>query len=55
MLLLIIFSIFPIKSLAVVSSQVVENGIYEIEWAVNNSKVIDISAASKETGANAQI
>ena len=55
MLLLIIFSIFPIKVLAVTSSQVVENGIYEIEWGVNNNKVVDISAASKETGANVQI
>ena len=55
MLLLIIFSIFPMKALAVTSSQVVENGIYEIEWTVNNNKVLDISAASKETGANVQI
>ena len=55
MLLLIIFSIFPIKVLAVANSQVIENGIYEIEWRVNNNKVVDISAASKETGANVQI
>lgn len=54
-LLLIIFSIFPIKVLAVTSSQLVENGIYEIEWTVNNNKVLDISAASKEIGANVQI
>ena len=54
-LLLIIFIIFPMKALAVTSSQVVENGIYEIEWTVNNNKVLDISAASKETGANVQI
>ena len=54
-LVFIFFIVFPIKVLAVTSSQLVENAIYEIEWTVNNNKVIDISAASKETGANVQI
>ena len=54
-LVFIFFIVFPIKVLAVTSSQLVENAIYEIEWTVNNNKVIDISAASKETEANVQI
>ena len=54
-IILILFSIFPMKVLAVTSSQEIENGIYEIEWTVNNNKVLDISAASKDTGANVQI
>jgi len=35
--------------------QVIENGVYEIEWKIDKNKVLDISAASKETGANVQI
>ena len=54
-LVFIFFIIFPVKALSVTSSQLVENAIYEVEWTVNNNKVIDISAASKETGANVQI
>ena len=54
-LVLIFLTVFPVKVFAESNSQVIENGIYEIEWGVNNSKVIDISAASKEIGANVQI
>ena len=52
---LIVFIIFPTNVLAATNSQLIENGIYEIEWVVNTNKAIDISAASKETGANVQI
>ena len=48
-------SVIPLKVVSATSSQVIENGIYEIEWGKNNNKAIDISAASKETGANVQI
>lgn len=54
-LVLILFFIVPVKVFALTNSQVVDNGIYEIEWVVNNNKVLDISAASKETGSNVQI
>ena len=37
------------------NSQLLENGIYEIETNINANKVIDISAASTEKGANVQI
>ena len=35
--------------------QVIENGTYEIELAINTKKAVDISQASTQTGANVQI
>ena len=44
----------PIKSRAV-NTQVLPNGIYEIETTINSNKVLDISAASTYEGGNVQI
>ena len=53
--LFIFLSMFSVNSIVASSTQSVINGIYEIEWAQNNNKVLDISAASNGTGANVQI
>lgn len=44
-----------VKAASTMQTQPIANGIYEIEWTVNNIKVLDISAASTAIGANVQI
>ena len=55
-LLLIILQglLIPVKA-ANTNTQVIENGIYEIETGINSNKVLDISAAETREGANVQI
>ena len=60
-IILIIFLIFIVsffienKVFAVDENKVIQNGIYEIEINESSKKVLDISGASKEIGANVQI
>ena len=44
-----------LQSFSQASTQPISNGIYEIEWGLNNNKAIDISAAETKAGANVQI
>lgn len=51
----LIFILGFLSKVEAANSQVLENGIYEIETNINTNKVIDISAASTAQGANVQI
>ena len=54
--LLFFMQSFLLHVLAATSGgQAIENGIYEIELAINSKKAVDISQASTQTGANVQI
>ena len=51
----IVLAIFPLHAVSATNSQIIENGVYEIEWTINNNKVVDISSAETKQGANVQI
>ena len=50
-----IFQLIYSQRVEAVTSKVLEDGVYEIEWELNTNKVVDISSASTESGANVQI
>lgn len=55
LLLLLLLSGMIIQSKAATNMQTVESGVYEIEWLLDNNKVLDISGAETKEGANVQI
>ena len=55
LVLLLFLSFMSIQSKAATNTQTVESGVYEIEWVLDNNKVLDISGAETKEGTNVQI